>query len=792
MKPTTIRKRWRLACAALVTATLATCASLNAQTVPPFVLVDLGGPAVAGSVKTNADGSLTITGGGGDIWNASDQCTYFYTTLTESEWSMQIKIDSDIVGGDATWAKCEVMCRESNPTAGPAANDPFVAQMYTKPGGANWLIDQFRTAVGGNADWYHTNQPAYSPPVWIDLFRNGSLFSFYYSEDNVHWTDAIEIDTSTNAFTGNDGGTSFGTAWPLSVTAGIAVTSHDNSTSCHVEVSGLAVYFPQVPSVFYTSVPLKDFANYAGCEAAFSFATTNNGSPPQTYANATAYQWYKNGTALPGATGTDLTWLIDPSNPAENGAKIYCTAKIIPPYNTVLKSTYYSTTNTLTVLPGAVYYTNGVKLEFFANALRADIENDTEAPATWITYQQSFDNPGNIGINYTTRNSGWFIPPATDQYVFFVACDDDSDLFLSTDASMAKKTIIAQESGWSPFDSWLVAGSGAATDAAQKRSDQWTADASGNNPPNANGISLNKDQPYYIELVHHQGGGGDNFSVTYQTIAQIAAAGWSNNFQSSATLIAGTNGNIMLATLPAVQANFKLTQQPVDISATVGAGADFISQAVSDSELIPTYQWYRNGQPIATATGATYYLANLASTDSGSTFYVVASEDGLMSLTSSVVTLTVGAGIWEPGLALQQWWYGDNVTAANNLGILEAGQLGLPSIIVASPAVEGRAINNAGPQNDDGQIVCWVVPPATGAYTFYCNSDDAADLFLSSSSDPAGKQMIAQEVGWSNQRQWTTANGGNASQKCSDTFIPPGGTTTLHPNGITLVKNQRY
>ena len=81
----------------------------------------------------------------------------------------------------------------------------------------------------------------------------------------------------------------------------------------------------------------------------------------------------------------------------------------------------------------------------------------------WIGAQPAFDNPGNLGINYVTRDSGWFIPPATDKYVFFVATDDDSDLWLSTDSTMAKKQVIAQEESWSPYDSWLTSGDGAAT-----------------------------------------------------------------------------------------------------------------------------------------------------------------------------------------------------------------------------------------------------------------------------------------------------------------------------------------
>jgi hypothetical protein len=793
MKPITTRKRWRLACAAIGTATLAICANLPAQTVPPFTDVDLGSPASAGSVVTNADGSLTVTAGGTDIWGTSDQCNYFYTTLTESQWSMQIKINSDLQNGDV-WAKCEVMCRND---ATPAANDAFVAMMYTKPSTENWLIDQFRTVAGGNADWYHPNpQVTYKAPLWIDLLRNGEVFSFFYSFDNVSWIDALDIDTSTNAFTGNDNGTSFGPteAFGATVTAGVAVTCHYGSgdtPTTSINISQPQVYYVHPISAIGTWVPLKNCTNYAGCEANFSFMSTNNGSPPQTYANATLYQWYKNGTAIAGATGTDLNFLIDPNDPAANGSKVYCQVTIAPPYNGTIKG-MYSTTNTLTVLPGVAYYTNGVKLEYWANSTLAELESGNIGPATWIGLQPSFDHPGIGQINYATRNSGWFIPPATDKYVFFVASDDNSDLFLSTDDSMKNKTLIAQEPGYSGYDSWIVSGDGAATSAPQKRSDQWTAGATGVNPPWANGIPLTKGQPYYIELDHQQVGGGDDFSVTYQTMSQIATANWATNFNDTATIIAGTNGNIMLATWKATQANFTWAQEPVNMNVTAGGGANFIAKAASDGEFTPAYQWYRGSAPIAGATGTAYYLANCQSADNNATFFAVASQEGLTSITSAVVTLTVGGGIWEPGFALQSWWYGDDPTAADNLAILEAFQMPLPSITVACPAVEGRAINNTGPNDDNGQIVCWVVPPATGNYTFYCNSDDACDLFLSTDNTAANKRMIAQEVGWSNPRQWTTANGGNASQKCSDTFIPPNGTTAPNPNGIRLTKGVQY
>ena len=115
---------------------------------------------------------------------------------------------------------------------------------------------------------------------------------------------------------------------------------------------------------------------------------------------------------------------------------------------------------------------------------------------------------------------------------------------------------------------------------------------------------------------------------------------------------------------------------------------------------------------------------------------------------------------------------------------------------MAAPQVEARAINNTGPNYDDGRISCWVTPPTSGAYTFYVCSDDYADLFLSSDATVGNKEMIAQENQWSNPLQWVSSGGGSTlSQKCSDGFIPPtapAGTTAQFPSGIRLSAGQKY
>jgi hypothetical protein len=49
----------------------------------------------------------------------------------------------------------------------------------------------------------------------------------------------------------------------------------------------------------------------------------------------------------------------------------------------------------------------------------------------------------------------------------------------------------------------------------------------------------------------------------------------------------------------------------------------------------------------------------------------------------------------------------------------------------------------------------FVIPPASGAYTFWIASDDTSELWLSTTSSPANKTRIAFVNGWTEPRQWT-------------------------------------
>ncbi|MCS6965602.1 MAG: immunoglobulin domain-containing protein [Candidatus Kapabacteria bacterium] len=93
----------------------------------------------------------------------------------------------------------------------------------------------------------------------------------------------------------------------------------------------------------------------------------------------------------------------------------------------------------------------------------------------------------------------------------------------------------------------------------------------------------------------------------------------------------------------------QITQQPQGGSFGQGARVELSVQATGEPPL--SYQWYRNGVPIAGATSATYVIANMSRSDEGAYFCVVTNECGSDTSDQVRVTLTgiveqaVGRGI---------------------------------------------------------------------------------------------------------------------------------------------------
>src|SRR5258705_659261 len=62
--------------------------------------------------------------------------------------------------------------------------------------------------------------------------------------------------------------------------------------------------------------------------------------------------------------------------------------------------------------------------------------------------QPDFEAPTDIAEEYGQRMRALLLPPVTGTYFFWIASDDNSQLFLSTDENPVNKTMIASVNSW--------------------------------------------------------------------------------------------------------------------------------------------------------------------------------------------------------------------------------------------------------------------------------------------------------------------------------------------------------
>jgi O-glycosyl hydrolase len=105
----------------------------------------------------------------------------------------------------------------------------------------------------------------------------------------------------------------------------------------------------------------------------------------------------------------------------------------------------------------------------------------------------SMEGPTNWGDNYGNRIRGYLNPVTSGDYSFWIASDDNSELWLSTDDNPANISLIASVTGYTG-------------------SREWTKYPSQESSP----ILLTAGQKYYIEVLHKEGTGNDNVAVAWQ------------------------------------------------------------------------------------------------------------------------------------------------------------------------------------------------------------------------------------------------------------------------------------
>lgn len=147
----------------------------------------------------------------------------------------------------------------------------------------------------------------------------------------------------------------------------------------------------------------------------------------------------------------------------------------------------------------------------------------------------SFEGPTNWDDNYGSRIRGYIHPPVSGSYIFWVAGDDHTEFYLSTDDQPGNASLIAEVPGWTNSREW------------EKYSSQQSA-----------AVTLTAGQRYYVEVLHKEGGGGDNVAVAWQgpdisrqvipgeSLSPVEVSGSENNPPQAAVSASPTSGTVPL------------------------------------------------------------------------------------------------------------------------------------------------------------------------------------------------------------------------------------------------------
>jgi hypothetical protein len=405
------------------------------------------------------------------------------------------------------------------------------------------------------------------------------------------------------------------------------------------------------------------------------------------------------GTVLGVGNGQSLSVLFTPTNTAS-----YNTATASVLINVLAAASSCSASGTLL-------------REFWANVAGTGVSAIPVNTAPTSTSQvSSFAGPVDVANLYGARYRGYLCVPTTGNYTFWIAGDNDCELWLSnSDSPTGKQRIAFIQDGFAFVN-------------------QWSKYASQQSSP----IALVAGQRYYVEALHKEAYGGDNLQVGWQLPSGTMERPIPGTHLSPFGAIANVSPTVSL-TAPTNNATFAA---PANLTLTATA-------ADSDGA-IAKVEFYNGATLLATATTSPYTFswANVAA---GSYTLTAKATDNQGSIGSSepvsITVVTNPTYCTASGSILREVWTGVKGTGVSAISVNSAPSSSNQLTLFEAPSNVG--------DNYAQRLRGYLCAPASGNYTFWIASDNDGELWLSTNENPANKQLIAYvQANFAYARQW--------------------------------------
>jgi chitodextrinase len=339
------------------------------------------------------------------------------------------------------------------------------------------------------------------------------------------------------------------------------------------------------------------------------------------------------------------------------------------------------------------------------------------SPSTTSTLT-SFQGPVNVDDFYGARIIGYITAPQSGNYTFWIAGDDNVELWLSTNATSTNRQKIAYHNDWTNSQEWNKV-------ATQKSA----------------AIALVAGTQYFVEAIVKENGGGDNLAVGWRKPSDGTGTSPSEVIPGSVlSPYTSTPLDTQAPSTPTNLASSNITSTSVNLNWT----------ASIDNVAVTGYEVYRNGSLLTTVTGTTTSVTGL--TASTNYIFKVRAKDAANNsspFTADLNVTTSGSTTPDGVISFQRW---NNIT-----GTAVSDLTSNPNFPNNASAISDLSFFETPydiGDNYGARVIGYITAPQTGTYYFWIAGDDQVELWLSTTGSPNNKVKIAYHQTWTFAREW--------------------------------------